>query len=118
MKKRVFGMGIIALMILFTTALQAQKKDLEPADYAQWQSIYSTAFSDDGNWFAYQISLVEGDGWLMLTNVNSDDEHKFMYSTQPNFSSNNNWFTFRIGVSEDEERKLEDEEKVYSTIWG
>lgn len=47
----------------------------------------------------------------MLTNVNSDDEHKFMYSTQPNFSSNNNWFTFRIGVSEDEERKLEDEEK-------
>jgi dipeptidyl aminopeptidase/acylaminoacyl peptidase len=111
MKKQVFGVGIVTLLFLISSSLQAQKKDLEPADYAQWQNIYSTAFSDDGNWFSYQISLVEGDGWLMLTNVNSEDEHKFMYSTQPAFSSNNNWFTFRIGVSEEEERKLKEEEK-------
>ncbi|MEX2477124.1 MAG: prolyl oligopeptidase family serine peptidase [Gracilimonas sp.] len=111
MKKQVFGVGIVALLFLISSSLQAQKKDLEPADYAQWQNIYSAAFSDDGNWFAYQISLVEGDGWLMLTNVNSEDEHKFMHSTQPAFSSDNKWFTFRIGVSEEEERKLKDEDK-------
>lgn len=111
MKKQVFGVGIFALLFLVSGSLQAQKKDLKPADYAQWQNIYSTAFADDGNWFSYQISLVEGDGWLMLTNVDSGDEHKFMYGTNPEFSSDNQWFAFRIGVSEDEARKLEKQEK-------
>ncbi|MCH2449179.1 MAG: prolyl oligopeptidase family serine peptidase [Gracilimonas sp.] len=111
MKKQFFGVGIFALLLLISGSLQAQKKDLKPADYAQWQSITSTAFADDGNWFSYQISLVEGDGWLMLTNVDSGDEHKFMYGTNPEFSSDNKWFAFRIGVSEDEARKLEKQEK-------
>jgi dipeptidyl aminopeptidase/acylaminoacyl peptidase len=110
MKKRYFVLGVLTLA-LFSSSLKAQQKDLTPADYAQWQQIYSTAFSDDGNWFSYQISLVEGDGWLMLTNVNSSDEHKFMYSSQPSFSKDGKWFAFRIGVSEKEEEKLEKEKK-------
>ncbi|MDR9419903.1 alpha/beta hydrolase family protein [Gracilimonas sp.] len=111
MKRQLFSYGILMFLLLVSSSLYAQKKDLEPADYAQWQSIYGTAFSDDANWFAYQISLVEGDGWLMLTNVNSDEEHKFMYSSSPVFSNDNKWFAFRIGVSEDEAEKLEEQDK-------
>ncbi|MEX2605126.1 MAG: prolyl oligopeptidase family serine peptidase [Gracilimonas sp.] len=111
MTKRYMALGVLTFLLLLTGSLQAQKKDLKPADYAQWQSIYSTELSDDGNWFSYQISLVEGDGWLILTKVNTNDEHKFMHGVEPAFSKDNKWFAFRIGVSEEEANKLEDEEK-------
>jgi dipeptidyl aminopeptidase/acylaminoacyl peptidase len=54
---------------------------------------------------------VEGDGWLMLTSVNGEEEHKFMYGSQPAFSEDSKWFAFRIGVSEEEEEKLEKDKK-------
>jgi len=111
MKIKYYLLGVLTLILLISAPLKAQQKDLTPADYAQWQQIYSTAFSDDGNWFSYQISLVEGDGWLMLTGMNGEEEHKFMYSSQPAFSEDTKWFAFRIGISEEEEEKLEKEKK-------
>lgn len=104
-------LGVLTLLFCLSASVQAQKKTLSPADYAQWQNIYSTALSDDGNWFSYQISLVEGDGWLMLTEVNSGKEHKFMYGSTPEFSKDNKWFAFKIGISEAEERKLKEQDK-------
>jgi hypothetical protein len=89
----------------------AQKKPLMLDDYAQWQSLGATLFSPDGNWFAYSISQVEGDGWLTVRKVGSEDEHKLMYGSRPSFSNDNRWFAFAIGVSEDEEKKLEDSKK-------
>ncbi|MFP8489969.1 alpha/beta hydrolase family protein [Gracilimonas sp. Q87] len=103
--------GVLAVLLLLTSPLKAQKKNLAPADYAQWEQIYAASLSDAGNWFAYQISLVEGDGWLMLIKVNSEEEHKFMYSSQPTFSNDSKWFAFRIGVSEEEEEKLKKDDK-------
>ncbi len=35
MKKQTATFGILSLMLLFCLPLQAQKKDLKPADYAQ-----------------------------------------------------------------------------------
>ncbi|MTI87449.1 MAG: S9 family peptidase [Balneolaceae bacterium] len=111
MNYRFLSFGVFAFILFCSASVQAQKKDLKPADYAQWQNIYSTAFSDDANWFAYQVSLVEDDGWLMLTGVHTDDEHKFMYGSLPLFSNDNKWFAFRIGISEDEEEKLKEKKK-------
>ena len=109
---------IVTFLTLFlfccTFTLVAQdKKKLEIEDYGQWQRITSTIYSDDGNWFAYNISLVDGDGWLMVKKVGSDSsgEHKFMHGINPAFSEDNRWAAFQIGVSEDQREKLEEQKK-------
>ena len=103
-------------LVVFCLAysLQAQDKEkLEPKDYGEWQRITATDYSNDGNWFAYNISLVDGDGWLMIKKVGSDStgEHKFMHGVNAEFSENNNWVAFQIGVSEDKQEKLEKQKK-------
>jgi len=102
-----------ALILISSTSLFAQKQKLEPEDYDQWQMISSTELSADGNWFAYNISLVDGDGWLIIKEVGADstEEHKFMHGVRPDFSQNNKWAAFQIGVSEDKKEKLEKQKK-------
>lgn len=106
---------LITLFLFCTTAtlFAQEKKKLEPEDFGQWQGISGTTYSDDGNWFAYNISLVDGDGWLMFKKVGSDStgEHKFMHGFNAAFSDNNLWAAFQIGVSEDQEEKLEEQKK-------
>ncbi|MDZ7718014.1 MAG: prolyl oligopeptidase family serine peptidase [Balneolaceae bacterium] len=102
----------LVLIFSFSSFLLAQENEkvkLEPNDYEEWQRITNTAFSNDGSWFAYNIELVDGDGWLMIKKVASDStgEHKFMHGISPEFSENNEWAAFQIGVSEEEEKNLE-----------
>lgn len=104
------------LLIVFLISVNSafsQKADLNPEDYAQWQSISATSISPDGNWFAYNINLVEGDGWLMLKRTSSSDadEHKFELGIRPEFSNNNQWFAFQITVTEEQQRKLQEQGK-------
>ena len=109
-----FLLTLILGFFSLSATLQAQdKQQLDPVDYGQWQYITTTDYSDDGNWFAYNISLVDGDGWLMIKKVGSDStgEHKFMHGVNPAFSEDNNWVAFQIGVSEDKREKLEEQKK-------
>ena len=95
---------------------QDQQNDLSqltPGDFAQWERIAATEIAPDGDWFAYNISPVEGDGWLKLieTGEDPDDAKKMDYAEQPGFSSDGKWFAFRIGVSEEEERELREQQE-------
>ena len=103
----------ILLTLLLSSLTNAQKQKLEPDDYSQWQRITTTDLSPDGNWFAYNISLVDGDGWLNIKKVGSDTTgtHKFMHGARPQFSNNSKWAAFLIGVSEDKQKKLEKQKK-------
>jgi dipeptidyl aminopeptidase/acylaminoacyl peptidase len=91
----------------------AQKQQLEPEDYGQWQYITTSELSPDGNWFAYNISLVDGDGWLNIKKVGSDSSgsHKFVHGSSPSFSNDNKWAAFLIGVSEDKAEELKKQKK-------
>lgn len=90
-----------------------QKQKLEPEDYGKWQRIFGSGLSPDGEWFYYSVVPVDDDGWLTLKKVGSDStgEHKFMHGTDPAFSDDNRWFAFRIGVSEEEADRLEEQEQ-------
>lgn len=101
---------ILAISLFISDTSFAQKKDLKPDDYAQWQSISQTVLSPDGRWFSYGISLVEGDGWLAIREAGADstEEKRFMNSFNQEFSSDNRWLAFRIGIPEEEARQRRD----------
>lgn len=107
-------LSLTAILILFSISLLiAQKQKLNPEDYGQWQRITTAELSPEGNWFAYNISLVDGDGWLNIKKVGTDStgKYKFMHGVQPEFSQDNKWAAFRIGVSEEKEEKLKEQQK-------
>lgn len=110
LRKKLHVLTILILTFTLAQHIQAQKQDLSPEDYARWQSIGTAELSPDGNWFAYNISLVEGDGWLMLKEAGTDTtgEHKFMHGFSPEFSADNRWLAFRIGLPEEKEREMRD----------
>lgn len=104
---------ITFLFSFHSLAAQSQKQKLEPEDYGQWQYISSSELSADGNWFSYNISLEDGDGWLIIKEIGADstEEHKFMHGERVDFSQNSKWAAFLIGVSEDKKEQLEEQEK-------
>ncbi|MCH8121694.1 MAG: hypothetical protein IH853_01095 [Bacteroidetes bacterium] len=101
----------LSISVSIVGNLKAQKRKLKLDDYAEWQRFETTLLSPDGHWFAYSMNPVEGDTWLAVKEMGSDEEHEVMHGTGPSFSDNNRWFTFSIGVFEKEEKKLKDEEK-------
>lgn len=109
-------LGLLCLALLLaagTIDAQDQKQKLQPEDYAKWQRIYGSGLSPDGAWFHYAIEPVDEDGWLTLKKVGSDStgEHTFMHGTDAAFSDDSRWFAFRIGVSEEKEEQLEEQDK-------
>ncbi|NIS38602.1 hypothetical protein GWN26_15760, partial [Candidatus Saccharibacteria bacterium] len=79
---------VIFLFAFQSLTAQNQKQKLEPEDYDQWQMVSSTDLSANGSWFSYNISLVDGDGWLIIKEVGADstEEHKFMHGERATFS--------------------------------
>jgi dipeptidyl aminopeptidase/acylaminoacyl peptidase len=105
-----FALVLAVSLHIISDISVAQKKDLTPEDYAQWQSISQTALSPDGNWFSYGISLTDGDGWLAIREAGADstEEKRFMNSFNQEFSNDNRWLVFRIGIPQEEARQRRD----------
>lgn len=97
--------------VLGSQQATAQKKDLTLEDYAQWERIGSNALSSDGSWFVWMINKVEGPATLHVRRVGGEEVHSFQYGSRPMFSNDNQWLAFAIGISEEEEEKLEKAEK-------
>lgn len=113
--KKIFTLISLFILLLSISTANAQKKKLTPKDYGQWQRIRNTSLSPNGNWFAYTIDLVDNDedGWLVIKKVDggSNDEHKFMFGMNADFTENSKWAAFLIGVSEKKQKKLKKQEK-------
>ncbi|MGA1494929.1 MAG: prolyl oligopeptidase family serine peptidase, partial [Rhodothermales bacterium] len=103
--------GAVLSGILLTPTAAAQKKDLTLEDYDQWESLGSNVLSPDGSWFAWTTTKVEGPTTLHVRPVGDGDVHSFLYGTQPRFSGDSGWLAFTIGMSEDDEKKLEKAKK-------
>lgn len=104
-----FG-SLLSGSLLAPTAT-AQKKDLTLEDYDQWERLGFNVLSPDGSWYAWTTTKVEGPTTLHVRPVGDGDIHSFLYGTQPRFSGDSEWLAFTIGMSEDEEEKLEKAKK-------
>ena len=54
-----------------------EKRPIELKDILAWKSIRANAFSNDGQWFAYQLGPTEGDSEIVLRSTRTDKEMRF-----------------------------------------
>ncbi len=105
------------LLLLFqvtcflVTISTAQKKDLTPEDYGQWQTLATTGMSPNGEWIIYHIMVQEGNDTLFVVNKNANKTYKLPFAVNPEFSGDNQWLAYRIGVPFKEAEKLRDQMK-------
>ena len=114
-RKANFLIAAILLVLFSASSVFAQKKDLTEEDVKKWERLAGTVLSNDGNWLAYSITLVDGDGRLVLMNVDTKREFEFPVSSRPVFSDDNSWFAFTISLPKKELDKMsKDNEPVRS----
>ena len=60
-----------------TSAPASTLKELDPADLAFWKNIRFTTLSNDGKWFAYQLTPNEGDAEVIVRPTAEGAERRF-----------------------------------------
>lgn len=63
-----------ALLLVWNAGALAQKKALDHDVYDRWESVRSVSLSDDGRILSYQIAPQEGDGRLVIRNLETGRE--------------------------------------------
>jgi dipeptidyl aminopeptidase/acylaminoacyl peptidase len=99
------------LMTFVTLRAQTMLPAIKPADYAKWQTLGAFSVSDDGNWVSWNVSLVDGDDTLYIKNPASSKLYKYALSTGMVFSSDSKWAAFRVGYSEKQIEKMNEQKK-------
>lgn len=89
----------------------AQKKPLDHTVYDQWQSIKETIIQGQGKFIVYNIVPQEGDGQLVIRNIESKEEVFIPRGTQANFSEDGMFVFGKIKPLFAETRKAKIEKK-------
>ncbi len=115
-----------SFLLLFHGFVAAQEKDANTAprpigieDAIAWKSIRTTILSNDGNWFAYQLSPNKGDSEIIIRNTKSEKEFAFPIGEAPRrgseeaiaFSEDSKWLAFTIYPAEKQAKKLKKQKK-------
>jgi dipeptidyl aminopeptidase/acylaminoacyl peptidase len=66
-----------------TAAGSSALKQLDPADLAFWKNVRFTALSNDGKWFAYQLTPNEGDAEVVVRPTAEGEERRFKIGEPP-----------------------------------
>ena len=66
-----------------TATSPAALKQLDPADLAFWKNVRFTALSNDGKWFAYQLTPNEGDAEVVVRPTAEGEERRFKIGEPP-----------------------------------
>lgn len=109
--------GILPLLVIFGATFgtaaqqavpQAQKRPIELTDIMKWKRAASPVATADGEYFAFKIVPVEGDGEVVLRRVRDGKEWKFPVGESPagggfgrgggdlDFSDDGKWLAFTI----------------------
>lgn len=95
----------LAVVSLAVGASAQERRALSHDDYDQWKSIRATAYSQDGEWVAYQIEPQFGDGVLEVRQTRGDVVHRQPLGSGPRFSADGRFLVFTKNKSKVEERQ-------------
>ena len=67
-------------------AAPAAPRPMELADIIAWKNIGATAIANDGKWFAYRMSPMEGDSEVFIRATDADTVYKFPAGEAPSMA--------------------------------
>ena len=85
--------------------LSAQKVPLDNDSYDGWKSISSPVISDNGKWIGYTINPQQGDGWLYIYNVISEQKDSVSRGFNLHFSPGVKYLAYQIVPTYSETRQ-------------
>ncbi|MBK7872278.1 MAG: hypothetical protein IPJ74_17185 [Saprospiraceae bacterium] len=114
MKKSLYSLALLCL-ISFCISQNAVAQDKKPTltldDYQEWQNLPGQAWlSDNGNWMAYRVTLVNENDTLYIKSTNADKSYQYAFANNPQFSTDGKWVAFSKGYSV-KEREAMDKKK-------
>lgn len=99
------------ILLLLSSTLLGQKKELTQDDYASWQLLRSFSLSEQGDWLGYQVSLVDGDDTLYLQKLPDDMQYKYPLIGRWSFSDDSKWMAGIKTLSKKEREKATEQKK-------
>lgn len=110
---------VLAAALVMAPVSADEKKPVTPADYGKWETLGPGVLSRDGRWLAVTIGRVDGTSELRLHRASqageaasTDPAFKADEGREPVFSDDGWYLAYRIGQSEAEREKLQDEKKA------
>ncbi|HUF28284.1 MAG TPA: prolyl oligopeptidase family serine peptidase [Gemmatimonadaceae bacterium] len=97
----------IALALLASIAGGQSRPTLTPADYGRFETLGAATLSPDGRWIAYGISRVNDTTELRIRPVDRDTVRTVRWGSAPSFSADSRWLAWSIGVSLEEQQRLQ-----------
>jgi len=101
----------LLVLALFVAAHEPAKRPLAHEDYATWNNIRNMSFSPDGKWLSYEVNPQQGDGNLVLFNLESKSEMVFPRGYDAVFSRGNGFIAFKVKTPESIVRQAKVEKK-------
>lgn len=109
--------GICLFVVILAPCLMTGEETVERhpigvSDILAWKSRWMSALSDNGRWFAYQVSSRQGYHEIVVRQTSGDKEYRFLVDAfSPVFSSDSRWMAFGIKPEETDEDHLEAKDK-------
>src|SRR5690606_30591491 len=102
---------VFLLLICGAHPAWAQKKPLDHDVYDSWESIGSSAITDDGRFIYYVVSLQAGDGQLVITNPGNQQVGRIDRATNAHFSAGGKYLRAHIEPLYEETRQAKIKKK-------
>jgi len=119
--QKVFVLLLLTLLLAPTYASDTKTdsiktpRSIELQDILAWKNVTSTALSNNGEWFAYQVAPNKGDSEILIKQTEGDSTYKFPIGensrTSIKFSEDSKWIAFSIYPTEKEKKKLKKQKK-------
>ena len=87
---------LVALFVSVAYTIFSQQKPLEIKDFDQWQRLGKKNISTTGRFASYEVELQEGDGWLVITNLNNAQPLKIPRAYDAQFTQNETFLIAKI----------------------
>lgn len=94
---------IVGLSLVLSAGVGAQdlKKTITAEDAKRFENLGQYTISADGRWFAYTVSLVDGDGRLVIRNCDDARAAEVPVGSRPVFSDDSQWIAYTISPPRD-----------------
>jgi dipeptidyl aminopeptidase/acylaminoacyl peptidase len=85
---------------------------LSPADFGKWESLRWGTLAPDGRWLAVQVGRENGEDELRIQRLGGDSVVVIPYGSGATFSNDGRWVTYSIGRSEEERKRLTQQDRT------